>query len=349
MDSFFLQMFKRGRYVSRRPSDADETKEEQKDAERERKECERFAVAAVAFCIKHDEAFKRYFLDVVAKLPPEKISEVTPEPKLHTDLVLEGDGHILVLEFKIDARLEEHQNPEEPAFWKEKGYGTKIRETFRQQASGGKELRYIVIGRDFDTSRCESLQPRKGERLHCSWVSWRKLLIKGRIENKLEEDLYDCLGHLGARVFLHRHIKTKPKYTNEAKQGMDFYVFLDWVIADADLAPGVPYWNEKAIGLNIKKSRAGTLHRKLMEAVQPKGQTLAWIGYSAWGTEVFRPAVTFYCSEKDAQEKVMKRLGENLGKPEKEDPWSVNINQAGEGHTDDAEWFKKVLNAAAGS
>jgi len=235
MASYFLQMFKRGGYISRRPLGADDTDE----GKPEREERERFAVAAIAFCIEHNNEFKQHFLDVVANLSPECIEEVMPEPKLHTDLVLEGDRHVLVLEFKIDASLEPHQNPAEPEFWQEKGYGTKILETFSHAANDGKELRYIVIRRDFDGSRCASLQPRKGERLHCSCVPWRKLLLKGRDENKLEKDLYDCLGHLGAPISPYRHMKTKPKYTDEAKQGMAVYAFLEKVLSDVELLPGI--------------------------------------------------------------------------------------------------------------
>lgn len=341
MNSFFLQMFKRGRYVSRLSSNVDES---------ERQERERFAVAAIAFCIKHNDEFKRHFLDVVGKLPQQKI-KVTLEPKLHTDLVLEGDRHVLILEFKIDAELQEHQNPENRAFWKEKGYGTKIRETFGQEVSNGKKIRYIVIGRDFDRSLCESMQSRKNERLHCSWVPWRKLLIKDRGEKKLEKDLYDCLGYLGAPAFLYRHMKTKPKNANDAKQGMAVYQFLKWVLEEkAGLMSGDADSDGKTLGLNIKRTGEGTLHRKLIDAVQPKGQNLGWIGYSTWETDCVHLAVGFYCSKEAAQKKLLKKLKavKDLGEVTN-DRFTIHVDLYREGSTDDVAWFMKVLNAAAGT
>ena len=119
MASFFLQMFQRGRYVRLRSlaaAEADEAGQKDKPKHEER---ERFSVAAIAFCIEHDKAFKRHFLKVVAGLSGEHITKVTLEPEHCADLVLEGDRHVFVLEFKLGALLQDHQNPEELIFSRE--------------------------------------------------------------------------------------------------------------------------------------------------------------------------------------------------------------------------------------
>src|SRR6266481_2550195 len=127
MTSRFLQMFKRGRYVSVRLLAAAETDEATREARHQ--ERERFSVATIAFCIEHDKSFKRHFLDVVAGLSPKDVTSVTVEPEDFADLLLEGARHMLVLEFKLGALLQDHQSPESRIFSKT-GYGAKIRELF---------------------------------------------------------------------------------------------------------------------------------------------------------------------------------------------------------------------------
>jgi hypothetical protein len=337
MVSFFLQMFTRGRYVSLRSLAAAEADEAAKEDKPKHQERERFSVAATAFCIEHDKAFKRHFLKVAAKLSPEKIDEVILEPDHCADLLLQGKRHVLVFEFKLGALLQDHQNPKTRLF-SEYGYGAKIRGKFTQP---GKELRYVVIGKEFD--------PCIRQGLHCSSVPWRKLVIKGQREGKLEKDLYDCLGHLGAPVFLHRHMK-KLKLAREAEQGMAAYGFLEQVLSKEGLLSGGAESDGKTLGLNIKRIGEGTLHRKLIGAVQPKGQKLGWIGYSTWGTEFVHQAVGFYCSNKTAETKLRKRLEAVKGLGEVvNDGLHIYVDQKREGSTDDAEWFKKVLKTAAGS
>jgi hypothetical protein len=75
MTSRFLQMFKRGRYVSLRLLAAAETDEATREARHQ--ERERFSVATIAFCIEHDKSFKRHFLDVVAGLSPKESADDT--------------------------------------------------------------------------------------------------------------------------------------------------------------------------------------------------------------------------------------------------------------------------------
>ena len=339
MTSYFLQMFKRGRYVSLRSLAAEEAGEATQKEKPKHEERERFSVAAVAFCIEHDKAFKRHFLKVAANLSPEKIDKVELEPHRCADLLLQGKQHVIVLEFKLGALLADHQNPKTRIF-SEQGYGAMIRERFAQD---GKELRYVVIGREIETDKCNP------DGLECSSVPWRNLLIEGRRESPLEKDLFDCLAHLGAPVFLYRDMK-KHKLASEAEQGMAVFRLLQQVLSGLGLSQGVPDCNEKALGLNIKTSGEGKLHKKLLDAVQPKGLTLGWIGYSTWDTEFCRLAVGFYCSRKAAETKLRKRLegAKELGEVEN-DGLIIYFHSKRNGSTDDAEWFRKVIETAAGS
>src|SRR5882724_11955672 len=199
MPSRFLQLFKRGRYVSLRALAGAETDAATRQNKHE--ERERFSVAAIAFSLEHDQIFKSHFLNVVACLTVEDIHSITVEPERWGDLVLEGAEHVLVLEFKLAAMLQEHQSPDARIF-SANGYGASILRRFNKL---GKKLRYIVVGKDF--------RPCKPGRLQCSAVPWFFFLVADhREESEIETDLYDCLGYLGAPVFLNRYMKN-PKLT----------------------------------------------------------------------------------------------------------------------------------------
>ena len=106
--SYFLKLFSRGRYVTS-PTIA-QSEAESDEPQRRHEERQRFAVSAIAFCIKRDSSFRRHFLKVVADSENADICEVDVEPKRWGDLLLRGKD-IIVLEFKLQALLAEHQRP----------------------------------------------------------------------------------------------------------------------------------------------------------------------------------------------------------------------------------------------
>src|SRR5438876_11335356 len=136
--SFFLKLFARGRYVTSRSIAKKESSSE--DPQHDHEERERFAVAAIAFCIKRDSSFRRHFLKVVADSENADIYEVDIEPKRWGDLVLKGKD-VVVLEFKLQALLAEHQDPNASRFVSS-GYGLEIREEFGDR----RKVLYIVVG-----------------------------------------------------------------------------------------------------------------------------------------------------------------------------------------------------------
>jgi len=93
------------------------------------------------------------------------------------------------------------------------------------------------------------------------------------------------------------------------------------------------------------------LHRKLVELVQPKGNTLGWIGYEAV-EDVKLPYLSayFYCTAETAP-KVRQRLkaAKELGRIVNYDSSIICILSAGDKYADDTEWFAKVLETAGGS
>src|SRR6266498_2924231 len=266
MTSHFLQLFKRGRYVSMRSLSAAEANKATREKKHE--ERERFSVAAVAFCFQYDKSFRAHFLKVAAGLSPCGTWSATVEPEQWGDLVIEGPRHLLVLEFKLGPLLQDHQSTEARIFSKS-GYGAKIRGAF---AKTEKQLHYIVIGKDF--------QPRDREGLPCTAVPWPKLVVRGRRESRLEGDLYNCLAQIGARAFLNRHMK-KTKLSGDAKRAMDVYGTIEHVLAAEVIPRGPSDSDVGCLGLQFAKAGAspGTLHDKLVKAVKTKKRSLGWIGY----------------------------------------------------------------------
>src|SRR5437870_5446642 len=103
-------LFKRGRYF-RLPSLTDE---ESGEVTRIRSEAERFTAAAVGFCMTHNSAFRRFFLRKVCGLEvmPRGKCEIEIEPESWADLLIRfGNRHVCVIEFKLGAPLQPHQDP----------------------------------------------------------------------------------------------------------------------------------------------------------------------------------------------------------------------------------------------
>jgi hypothetical protein len=339
MASRFLQLFKRGRYVSVRSLAAAEGSDATRGKKHE--ERERFSVAAVAFCLEHDKKFRRHFLMVIAGLAPNEIISITLEPKEWGDLVLDGPRNVLVLEFKLAALLQDHQSPEARIF-SETGYGARIQKRF---GASRKTVRYIVVGKEF--------QSRVREGLLCSAVPWPKLIPHDRRESRIENDLYDCLGYLGAPVFLNRHMKN-PKLTLDAQRAMSIYGKLEHALANEGLPIGGSDSDHTCLGLKFSKARAslGTLHHNLVKFVEPNGQSVGWIGYEILEDfpkdKAIHLAVYFYATKKTTS-RVRHRLERRGMGSVDTDGTTVLIRTPGHKSTNDIAWFQKVLNAVGRS
>ena len=132
----FFRLFRRSHYV--RPVAWDDPSAE---AEAARKDRERFAVAALAFCLKHDPAFLRHFWQGICRvpetdpdiMPPFAADGVLLEPPEWADLRLVSESktgrYVWVIEVKAGAGLEERQRPDKPHEFENpnSGYGALCR------------------------------------------------------------------------------------------------------------------------------------------------------------------------------------------------------------------------------
>jgi hypothetical protein len=146
----FYRLFRRSAYYKLAEDDSDS-----EEAEHARKERERFAAAALAFCLKHDRKFLRYFWTSVcrvqadpSRMPPIKPRGILIEPPRWADIRLVADGfrkrYVWVVEVKAGAKLEDIQDPRSNVFSRrDQGYGWFLRNEEKDLTT---RLRYIVFG-----------------------------------------------------------------------------------------------------------------------------------------------------------------------------------------------------------
>lgn len=339
--SYFLKLFSRGRYVTTRSiarNEAGSGDRERQGAERQRKhaERERFAVAAIAFCYQHDPQFRDLFLKVVANLKPNEIETINVEAERWGDLVLEGDRDVVVLEFKLQALLGEHQDPNSKGrLFTKVGYGSEI---IKKYGATGKRLRYVVIGKDGSAGRKDNLE------YHL--IPWVEFLRRTGRESSLERDLFDCLGILGAPIFLSRHMNKKAP-TKEANGALEVYQLLER--AAGNVRTGAATSGSDHIGLDLSSTGVTpkSQHKNLIDAVEPRGRTLGWIGYEP--REEFEQqlclSVWFYSSQKgkkSVKNRLRKLQAEKHGKI-LEDGASIGLVQPATNERDHEKWIGDVL------
>jgi len=151
MSATFATLFERSRYSGRRWWGLDED-----DSAREQgmKQQERFAVSMIGLALEHDPKFLAHLLERVCGLKGLSGAhgwEVFVEPQNWGDLVLKhrASSSFVVVEFKIEANLEEHQNPSTKRFFLPTrtgecaGYGREIAQIASRE--NWRQLRYVTV------------------------------------------------------------------------------------------------------------------------------------------------------------------------------------------------------------
>ena len=324
--SYFLKLFTRGRCVTSRSIARREASS--KDPQQKHEERERFAVAAIAFCAAHDAKFKRHFLEVVGLKNATTIELIELEPERWGDLVLSGPSDVVIIEFKLDALLAKHQDPRKPLFTKV-GYGALINRRYPDE-----DKRYVVVGKVFDSGVTT-------DGLKYQGLSWSKFLHREDKESPLEHDLYDCLGVLGAKVFLRRSMK-KKSVSKEVAGAMDVYQLLENAAGDIPTAGSESAADHIGLDLSAAGAFEGSLHAVLCKVVRPVGRRLGWIGYEK--LDVVCISVWFYPSQNRTKTVRQKLKAARLGALD-EDGSSVGIHRPVSEEPDHAAWISRVLKA----
>ena len=300
-----------------------------------------FAVAAIAFCLKHDDEFKRAFICDFCGI---KLSADIPKLRIAADdhkwgdLVVNAydDSFVCVLEFKIDSEVGPKQNPNSQVF----DYALQI--SISPECRNCDERRFIVVTKD---EAVQSIKPDCSERhnIQCDWKSWTDLNYV-KATSSLVSDLFDCLGDFGIQSFRERQLMNM-KLSNSAPSALKVVQVLRAVykllggrltidkISDEGNEPD-NWWT----GVQVDS--------KLTEAFT------GWFGYqgSKSNTQLAHPAVWFYCNSPSSDpKKIRELLCANGFKPEPEkheaSTRDIELRRSLDDERGDLEWFKSVYNA----
>jgi hypothetical protein len=260
IDSSFLRLFRQSRYAA---------DDESRLPRQNRREL--FAVAAVAFAAKHDQAFARDFLVRVAGVPRfdlEHDFKLEPQKAYCADLAItdQTSKERYVVEFKISAPVMEKQHSRSKMFDKPGGYGR----AFRERLSGVSVYTTVAQQRDFDDFAKSGLRHRAR--------TWRELIPANGKEGQLLEDLLDSLGELGISVLRLRKIK-HMKNAKHALTTVNIQDLLRSILDEFKKAPldvdsdDIYNW----VGMYVRPRPKQ--HSELRKWLGHNWSHVAWIGY----------------------------------------------------------------------
>lgn len=368
-----ISLFKRGRYYRPHPG----LEGGEGDGSQGRREKERFAAAAMAFLARLDpEGVGLALREVVSERGASGQGGGHLEAAIETevrvgdryfDLVLrpesEGlDAPICAVEFKIDAPLEDHQNPSKSAFRADSGYGQLLASGFR-----GHRIRYVVLG----ATDCG--HPEDGDievdgcRVQHAWRSWADLEACLRNRGRSCSELVQLFAFLEIPAFqlmFTNDVKIQPSTLGEAARA---HMVLRHAVEDLNLPPsiGKPSFHNEGqshwyYGVDLmpvegdSRGKVRTIPAKLARIVRPRpGQSACWFGYTDMPDFEHGVSVWFYCGSEERRSRLetwlKAKFSGAVGPVEKSDERSFDlwVAKAENDPTADREWFVEVIRVAA--
>ena len=184
------------------------------------REAERFAAAAIAFSWLHQPYLRRHFWNTVCCFPgdpPLSVnSTISIEPEEWADLFITNPTRngrfVYVIECKIAAPLEKHQDPTKRAFGRSGGYGRRFVD---KEDREGTNCRFVVFGLQEalkSNERPWTLPLKVQER------TWKQFASRFPTA-PLARDLALCLGKLGVGSFPASDTKTMKVNTKRSDVG----------------------------------------------------------------------------------------------------------------------------------
>ena len=354
-DSSFYRLFRRSRSYHG-PADDDDSVE----AKEARKERERFAAAALVFCLKHDEEFRRSFWTQVCRLPDDpaemptiRDEDILLEPPRWADVRLISDTpagrYVWVIEVKAGAPLDAIQDPREKKFHADGvGYGALFTAS---EANRNTRMRYIVLGPD-EALNLPAMHKALPIALRQSyWADVAKCTA-----SKLVLDLFDSFGVLGIHPFTMN--KAKSLSVTHGLSGIGeandvLMAVYEWL----GVKPGqrnlevYPDSGGAVAGISVKQpptKNPSKAHGRL-RSLTDSDDILAWLGYFASADDKITRTASLYCKTAAKREQLLKKV--KLSFPEAEpdrdeDYYCVVVEGSGDLRTKDLPWFLSVFEAA---
>lgn len=354
-DSSFYRLFRRSRSYHG-PGDDDDSVE----AKEARKERERFAAAALVFCLKHDEEFRRSFWTQVCRLPDDpaemptiRDEDILLEPPRWADVRLISDTaagrYMWVIEVKAGAPLDAIQDPREKKFHADGvGYGALFTAS---EANRNTRMRYIVLGPD-EALNLPAVHKALPIALRQSyWADVAKCTA-----SKLVRDLFDSFGVLGIHPFTMNKAKTISVTQGLSGVGEAHDVLMavyEWL----GVKPGqrkfevYPDGGGSVVGIYIPSPpsvKPAAAHVQL-RGVSDSDDLLAWLGYFAGPDDKISRSIWLYCKSAKKRDSLFKKikLGFAAAASDRDgDYYCVAVETAAGDSTKDLPWFQSVFQAA---
>jgi hypothetical protein len=348
-----FSLFKRGRYF-RLPPPADD---EATEIIRARKEAERFTAAAIGFCMRHHRAFAQHFLDRVCNitLPPRTKISVDVEPESWADLLIRVGDVACVVEFKLTADLQPHQDPSSSAFWDAgSGYGARL-----QSAFPSKNKRFVVLGHSGWLTLPERA---RWEFVQSSWADLATGFEARFGKVQLLCDLRDCLAEFEIWDFTKMKIQEMHISPHHVAFGS-----LAWqMMLQAYLNPNLRLARgSAAYRLDAEAAEARNWHfgievqtlasRALRALLRPRSAgAMMWFGYESSRRDTVYRSVWYYCENERIAASISEKLrplrqsGYRLLRPDDErgDRCYLGIRSPAQYLSYDFDWFCGWLDAS---
>ncbi|HEY5073371.1 MAG TPA: hypothetical protein VII34_01660 [Pyrinomonadaceae bacterium] len=334
----FYSLYRRSRYA--RGEDDDHVS----DSSRQNRK-ELYAVAAVAFALKYDPQFREHFLGTVCGIPvttdPFAIFEL--QPFHHTDFAIKegADRWLSVVEFKVDDKLKQKQNPGSKEFFAEGGYGQRI---LSEPAYQNFERKiYVVI----DEGGTFADGTEKG--LEYKSRSWADLNPPTGVATEMWSDLLRSLGELGVSAFQ----LTKLRNMNNAtytQQAVAMHQTLSALASKLKFGTSgsmeINMEGEEAwYGRNVPLDRMNNhIFLRALAGVDSSG----WFGYQA-GPSHWELAIWIYCESEAAAPNLRNHMQALLtnGPSGKLEVNGKDVSFVSDMHPQpgDSEWFEAAFRA----
>ncbi len=354
-DPSFYRLFRRSRSYHG-PADDDDSAA----AEEARKERERFAAAALVFCLRHDEDFRRSFWERVCRvaddpkeMPTIRDEDILLEPPRWGDMRLISDTasgrYVWVVEVKAGAKLEPIQDPREKLFHAEGvGYGSLFKAT---EAHRGTRMRYIVLGAN-ETLNLPSTHNALPIALRQShWAD-----VAGCTASKLVHDLFDSFGVLGIHPFTMNKAKRISVSHGLAGVGDAHEVLMavyEWLGVKRGQRRFEVYSDNggSVVGIYIPSPpsvKPAAAHIQL-GGLSDSHDILAWLGYFAGGDDKISRSIWLYCHTAERRDSLLKKIEGRFPEAEPQrdgDNYCVAVETSAGKGTKDLSWFQSVFQAA---
>jgi len=296
-------------------------------------ERERFAVAAMAFCLKHSPSFRDDFRQFLAvklgfePLPDEVEFEV--EPRHEADLEVRsslGREFYVVVEFKIGASLKRKQDPRNRQEFTQ-GYGQQLHDL---KAEGWANVGYIVIWQD----RLGEPHAELEGGIRTAICRWDELRQSSVSKGGLKEDLFDCLGGLGVRCMKNRN--AKKTMLSQANHACEVHELLSGVLEDDRLGGAA---RESRV---VAENREDSWHYGVNFTLKLKTERLkGWLGYECASKKTVA-TIWFYCGSEDVVNGVKQTIQSENGQ-RRQEGLAVGYECPEKQEGNEREWFIDVL------